>query len=154
MKKIFMFILIVFLCTQTSCIKFWLIGRQVDSELHDFAIDLIKNPDKILDLKKHYPNYYNDSLIYNSMNDSIHIEEKYSFIKYHLTPNIKKCDIFEVDSDDYTLIPFIEHGYKYELSSKNTYRFVVLYDNHCAEFTFIIKDNHYYLFIITTGYFS
>ncbi len=114
----------------------------VEKELKNFAYDIAKHPDKLSDLQKNYPQYFDPECMYSHMKDSVKVKELIHYIETDLK---KECFwySFSIYLND---MPYIEKSQSNcGIDSSNYYSFHLIKRKTGLVFDFYRKDKRYYL---------
>jgi len=142
-KLIFIFCLISLI----SCKE----KEEIYKQLHSIGMEIINDPDRILNLKYYYPGHYSDSLIFNSMKDTTNLKRLRDLIKNDFNHIDSKVKTFIAGQHKGSLSRYKDFGYKNELKPENVYCYVFQKGDYCLEFNVIKINYNFYLFHIIYG---
>lgn len=134
---IFLVIFFVLLCKSYSI-------TTTDS-LKQFSLQILENPEKILNIPLFFPKYYSNNYNSEFFKDTTYLQNLCKFIKRNF-PNKKiKFNFRETFLSDYELIPLKEGINLYNFDSTNFNSFVIVYGEYGIMFSFVHLNNEYYL---------
>ena len=144
MKKIIFIFCIFFLI---SCKE----KEEIYKHIHSIGMEIINDPDRILNLQYYYPGHYSDSLIFSGMKDTTNLKRLRDLIKNEFNHIDIKVKTFKAGTSKVYLSRYKEFGYNNELNPDNVYCYVFQKGEYCLSF-YVIKINYnFYLFHILYG---
>ncbi len=151
MKSSFLLLIAIFL---NSCLTYAPPDQILyDNGLVDFAMDIAQNPEKLYNLKKFYPQFYNEEYVFITMKDTIcGLSKRY---QYSLKDRINRIKAEFTDIDEKINPLFLgvgqgtieemnwRWGTKYDFHNKELYGITLHKDdsNVCLEFIFVRSDS-------------
>jgi len=138
MKRIFLLLIVLL----NSCSSF------IYNEIERIGVEIINEPDRILNLNKYYPEHYSDSIIYNKMKDSSYLLNFNNYLKTEFNVKNSGISIYKVSVDSCYLRMFKKSGYQYNLNPENIYSITICKKNDCIDLMMIKQNNSLYFFII------
>ncbi|MGA2297418.1 MAG: hypothetical protein ABSG15_07725 [FCB group bacterium] len=122
----------------------------VDKNLRHLAYDILQNPEKLRNIKKYYPEYYNQDYISKHFLDTIKVNESIKLIKDKFSERINNLVWIPVLFGQLDLINFKKEIRNQNLTLENLYSFDLCYKGEGTRFIFVKINNDY--FIINIGY--
>lgn len=122
--------------------------EEIYKQLHSIGMEIINEPDRVLNLKSYYPEYYNDSIIYAILKDTVYLKTLRDEIKYEFNTIDKSINTFASGTTQSYLDMFTEVGYTYKVKPEDVYNYSFQKDNICVTIQVIKKDNKFYFFHI------
>jgi hypothetical protein len=161
--KIILIVISIIGCCLTSCHIYSYKDFEIKDNLWNFADDVIRNPDKIRDIKNNYPDLYDERFIsntfYSTTGDTTYINELINTIKNNFHGNgIKSYKNISIGSLIISTHIY-QNGYQYideedykKSINYNKFKYTDLYGFSIASenkigirFTFIKYDNKFYI---------
>ncbi|MFA6571310.1 MAG: hypothetical protein WCT77_08740 [Bacteroidota bacterium] len=143
MKKIFL--LLALLLILGGCRTY---ESAFDKNLTTLAHDVLKHPEKLRDIQKYYPNFYNEEYISNSMFDTIKVNKTITFINNELN-KLFICPIWSPNGVSPGEIERLHKEIKNQnLTFDHLYGFSVWKDKKGVSFDFVQFGNTYFIIAI------
>ena len=141
MKKIISLIILLFFIS--SC------NDEIDDKLKSFVYDLIENPEKIINLNKFYPNYYNYEFSYKGLfGDSIQLKRIENNLRAYFNKNDNNFKIKKIN-DSSIIDIFKKQGYS--ITKENCYSYNFQQKLNEIYIIFRKENNQYFIFFIDVG---
>jgi len=145
MKKIYCKIALVLLI---SCSLLFSCSSFIYNEMERIGIEIINEPDRLLNLSYYYPDYYSDSLVYMRIKDTIYLKGLRNYMKNEFSKKAIDIEFYKVYTDKGYLKIYKKAGYKYELHPDSIYCITMCKDNDCIDLTLLKYNGQYYIFDI------
>jgi hypothetical protein len=144
MKSIIFYLLILF--SLISCIRFSKIDKDIDARILEFGEEIVKNPEKLYDIKNNFPKIYNEEYTRTRLKDHLVIDYLINFIKESFKNNTfaefsRQKDIWPFDDYNKNILAGID--------KQNIYCYELLYIPKGLVLLFVKKGADIYLIDIT-----
>lgn len=116
---------------------------EIDETMKNIVMDLIDNPDKLRDIPKYYPQYYNSEYFHVFNKDTVYINKLICFLKNDYNKIKSRVRIYRVGDDKRY---FDDLGIKYNFDSVQMFSYTFVKENDCFDITFLKKDTNLYIF--------
>ncbi len=117
----------------------------VDKELLNFAEDIAEHPEKIKNLGKYYPQYYNPDWFYKKLLDSNYIEDIIKYINQYVNKNGCGYSSFRYQKVQPFINDYQQRFCKCKIDSNSQYSFFLYKMKIGLDFHFLKNDNKYFL---------
>jgi len=112
------------------------------------GLEIIEEPDRLLNLKYYYPEYYSDSLIYNKMKDTLFLNKLINYLKKDFKNINEKICTYKINMNSIYLKTYKSYGYQGDLNPDKVYCITLCKDNDCLDVYMIKNNDDLYFFII------